>query len=51
METKYNEKLGIWEKAEPIPYYRPCLAKRMAAKFLWFLLGWWLKQPHNGDGK
>lgn len=51
METKYNEKLGIWEEAEPIPYYRPCLAKRMAAKFLWFLLGWLLKQSHNGDGK
>ena len=41
MPQYYNEKSGKWEKAEPIPYYRPCLAKRVGAKILKFLLGWW----------
>ncbi len=49
MVTRYNEKTGRWEEAEPIPYYRPCLAKRIMAKILWFLLGWWLKQPHREE--
>ena len=29
MVIRYNSKTGKWEEAEPIPYYRPYLAKRI----------------------
>jgi len=42
MKIEYQcSNCGKWVKVEPIPYYRPCLAKRVGAKILKFLLGWW----------
>ena len=47
MNLSYNAKTDKWEEAESIPYYRPCLAKRIGAKILWFLFGCWLKEKHH----